>query len=613
MSVNPRHAGLLAAALVALSGAPAALAQNALGDGRALDANLRVGSGGRNPDAIDFRSEVQFRNAIVTGNVPAAFAFRGDVGYSAADDFRGELGSNDFFEIQRDSFFSSIGTRDLGGIVALQTSLDLSVGGQLGGLSKNALIVNRSGVGATAGTVRDSGRNRPATLDIFGSVENIIRTPSDAIIRDGIERPSILGTAVDQRTGTTRYVGASDLMGVRDFSINDPSFGVTDRRARNQAMQRLLDADAATNDTPGVDTPPGLPGVTPSMPAIPGIPEQIDADTEPTVSGQRVQPQRANAAYERLLSGLASASAERVQNTGLAQRANQPIETQTQDAPGAERATTNIAEQMAREAEALNALLDDIREGVSIENESTRATDAAGDPDPEADPDPESEGDAQPADPIERAMEIAERVLGATRVELEDLAPPGAADPRYARHIEQGTADLRAGEWFRAEERFTAALQIAPGDPMAAAGRVNAQIGAGMYLSAGVNLRRLLRAYPELMAARFDESLLPGGERLDRIRGQLRDRTQRISPLSRDAALLLAYLGIQTENPQDVYDGLTRLRELTDMMDAEADPLDKVLRRAWLRAANEMDPAATAAPAREPDAQNTQSEEPGDG
>jgi hypothetical protein len=47
--------------------------------------------------------ELSFRNALVTGNVIGGREFRGDVGYSAAGDFRGRLGSDDFFSFQRNS------------------------------------------------------------------------------------------------------------------------------------------------------------------------------------------------------------------------------------------------------------------------------------------------------------------------------------------------------------------------------------------------------------------------------------------------------------------------------------------------------------------------------
>src|ERR1044071_8028118 len=75
----------------------------------ALDHSLQVGSGGRNAPGRDFKKELEFRNAIVTGNAPGGISFRGDVGYKAPGEFFGNLGSNDTFAFRRDSVYSGLG------------------------------------------------------------------------------------------------------------------------------------------------------------------------------------------------------------------------------------------------------------------------------------------------------------------------------------------------------------------------------------------------------------------------------------------------------------------------------------------------------------------------
>src|SRR5882672_6516540 len=81
-----------------------AAAQSALGTGNALDHNLSPTSGGINsPVPIeDFR----LRNQIITGNVAGGRGFRGSVGYTAENDFRGRLGSNELFSFRADSAYS---------------------------------------------------------------------------------------------------------------------------------------------------------------------------------------------------------------------------------------------------------------------------------------------------------------------------------------------------------------------------------------------------------------------------------------------------------------------------------------------------------------------------
>src|SRR3954468_6638230 len=59
-------------------------------NGRALDANNRVGSGGQNPDDSGFRAtQNQMKNDIITGNVTAGKQFRGPIDYTDPRAFRG--------------------------------------------------------------------------------------------------------------------------------------------------------------------------------------------------------------------------------------------------------------------------------------------------------------------------------------------------------------------------------------------------------------------------------------------------------------------------------------------------------------------------------------------
>ena len=104
---TPRTASLLAAAaaLGLSAGTTPAAAQQQVSGGAALDANPQVGSGGVNRGAIqpDFRS----RNLLITGQVTNGREFRGEVGYTAAGAFRGNLGSDDLFRFRAESFGSS--------------------------------------------------------------------------------------------------------------------------------------------------------------------------------------------------------------------------------------------------------------------------------------------------------------------------------------------------------------------------------------------------------------------------------------------------------------------------------------------------------------------------
>jgi hypothetical protein len=114
--------------VLALAGsAGTAGAQNALGDGRLLDNNLSA-QGTANTPVRDLDAEIRFRNAIVTGNAPGGLSFRGDVGYTAPGEFRGELGSDSTFAFRRDSLVSGLAGAGIRGIDALQYQMALTTG-----------------------------------------------------------------------------------------------------------------------------------------------------------------------------------------------------------------------------------------------------------------------------------------------------------------------------------------------------------------------------------------------------------------------------------------------------------------------------------------------------
>lgn len=71
---------------------------SSLGEGRALDRNLQVGSGYVNPPVglPDYR----IRNDLVTGNVPGLGYFRDTIGYRAPGEFRGRLSDDTLFRFR---------------------------------------------------------------------------------------------------------------------------------------------------------------------------------------------------------------------------------------------------------------------------------------------------------------------------------------------------------------------------------------------------------------------------------------------------------------------------------------------------------------------------------
>jgi len=565
--------------LLALAGS--AHAQNALGDGRSLDNNLQIGSGRINAPRVGIQDDLNFRNAVVTGNVGGGREFRGDTGYTAANDFRGTLGSDDLFRFRADTAFNSgsvysgysgLATNNLRGLGAIQMQLDLPVLGQTRGLAGN-LIINREGAGFSGSEVQE-GLSTAPRIDPYGSINRSLRSTSAYLIDNAVQ-PEVLATigapiATDPNAAPSPYtqsyqmlLTASELHGVRPLSESSP------------AINRARPAQA----NPAIPTPGTEPGLIPGQldPNAPGEPVSTTGDK---VSGSAVstklEPQVGT--YEAAMEEL-RVRADKFQ---LASGSTPPARPEV---PGAEGDPTE-APTPEQAFDNLNRSLDALRDAMTAAPETTEPpTDPSklflSEEKPEVDP-AAGEHAEPPATRLEM-VQRAQKLLGEQEITINTLRPAQTTNDIFAEHMDLGEKAMAEGRWFDAEERFTAAIAIKQGDPMAAAGRVNSQLAAGMYLSASLNLRNLLQAYPELLSVRFSDSLLPRAERLDRVRSQLRGRSQLDSDMARNAGFLLAYLGHQTGNAQDVTDGFAIIDRVDSAQKARTDPLLETCRAMWAK------------------------------
>ena len=132
--------------------------------------------------------------------------------------------------------------------------------------------------------------------------------------------------------------------------------------------------------------------------------------------------------------------------------------------------------------------------------------------------------------------------------------------------------------YFDAEERFTHALSIRPRDIPSQLGRLHAQIGAGMVLSASVNLQSLLSQHPEIIASKYTGDLLPSPDRIQSLIVRLKERSGLESPkystrriesdqVRISSAIVLAYLGYQVDDSQVVADAVEVIHKLGSSAD----------------------------------------------
>ncbi len=586
-------AALVSAALLcAAAPASSSLAQNALGDGRALDANLQHGSGGRNAPGRDFASELALRNAIVTGNVGGGKAFRGNLGYSAADDFRAALGSNDLFSFNRDAAYSGLAAQNLRGIGALQFQFGQSTAGMTRGLGGD-LIIRRTGTGLdSAAVAAGTSDQATASIDPFGHLRQAMRSTSEFVVRSSAF-PRVLAGAEGHQTGTA-YTTASPLQGIKVMGIGNSAFGF---RPQEQEFDLFV--------PPGAVTKPPAAAANRGEAGRSEKPDQA-ADV-PELSRTLSKPISLETAHQRLLDemrvrqnqfqpdALGARLSDRPDADPGAKSPSAPAIPEKKDTPGDssdkkdsgafDSGLKELRDEFARDSRLPWQRDEERRKAQQSKDREQRL--AAGQKTALDESDPlAATNDAQARLARSRKTEPelvdqARSLLGSAPAALETLIAEEGTSDLYTIHMRKGQSLLEAEQWFAAEERFGAALSVRPGDAMAATGRVSAEIGAGLYRSAVVNLRTMLSAYPELLQTRLDPRLFPSGQRLERIRAQLRIRAERDTPLARDAGFLLAFIGSQTAATDDLRDGFAVMDRVNKALGLKPDSLEAVARGLW--------------------------------
>ena len=559
-------------ALLVLFANGEALGQDALGSGRALDANLRAGSGGVNAPVSDFYADLALRNAIVTGNAPGGRHFRAEVGYSAPGDFLGERPGDLVFDFARDSYFSGLAANDVRGISGLQLQMNVSVAGQA---TPGGLIISRPGAGASADLLNPASAER--LIDPFAALQGSLRSTSSYMIRQA-DRPSVVGQR-DLGDGRIMPMAASALVGVRPLPFENVALSgpmdvermqvsPTDplsmlRGPQDSALQQARIADGAAPDNPLRD---------PSTRSLSQHEQLLDAlRASPSLVVLRLAPKPAD-------ESPASAPAD---------SATEDVETAPDSINDLDAALRRLTESLAASTPGRRA---DAEIAVPIDAEAEVEAAAP----PEFDPmDPTSRRPA-PVDPetvealergeLDPTLTLLVEALAQEEFTLRHFAPEEQTtqDDLFATHMRAGETALREGRWIDAEERFAVALTIRPGDAMAALARVQAQVGAGLLRSAASNLRELMRAYPELAGAKLDTGLMAPKPRLDRIASRLELQRDRKGVAWIDAAFLSAYVARLLNDQIRLVRAFEDLERAQKAAGVTPDPIYAFLERVWV-------------------------------
>ncbi len=515
---------------------------NPMGDGRALDRNLSMTTRYNGANRSDPLQEMRFRSAVVTGNAPGGLSFRGDPGYGSARAFRGDLGSNDLFAYRRDSLYSGLVGAGIRGTDALQYQMSMTTGSQLPPNLVGDLVVEESFTTRLPTPAAGPGRSAAGA----GEAPAIGRRPAtdadDGSMLSMLRSTSAYTTSMSlQPVLLTRY-GAND---------NVPDVGVTASTLRGIRLSAL-----------------------PEEAQSPAGQQRIDdsARDDQSVEGAG----RIETGYDAVLRQFAEAEEARL------------AEVDARDAAASEAQTEKTWMERIHE----------LREQVAKDPQPQPQGEDPGAPDEDTEA-PEGGDDLDKLQELGVYDEATVELLRSAREPVRRLVDPDEAAQRnpYVEHMEVGQRLLAQERFFDAEERFTRAIGVRPGDVMAQVGRIHAQIGAGMYLSSALNMRVLLFQNPEVVGVRYDERLLPGKARQKAIFAKLREKAgvgaddkvvQALDPqLRRESGLLLAYFGFQLDDAAAIDEGLGAFDAVTAMhADEKTHDVDRrlleLLRRVWI-------------------------------
>ena len=564
--------GLTATTTLSLA-TPTAQAQDALGDGQALDSNLGVGTGGRN--SATGQRDYRLQNLLITGDVAGGRQFRGAVGYAASRDFRAPTGSDDLFRFQADSAFSSLAT--LSNNYGIRGNQPYGLGQQFG-----LLEYRQESVGATFDTVLENQQQRDDQYADYLETQfkldtlTISQATESGLLR-GASMPDTLAV-LRKPDGVPVRLTASALRGVQAVE-SGRDFNAVGLSLYDQA--RVMDDQIMGDGSPLQIGQPHQTSFNDFRIDDGRITnDAIQGDDQPLVSAE----------YDSILVNVADrfANAESEQTD---ERIGRPLGQRLDEEMTALKDWMNkqaTASQTTLGSTEEDDYLSDVPGAGDLEQPTGGTTLRPFDPDSlrpdlgNRDDDDENANETdEDRDSRQLGGSVQEILADGTTIEMlrhgheiTTFAPDGS--DRFAEVMQSAEAQLRSEEYFKAEREFVRALRFKRDHPLAMAGLANTQLGAQVYASAALSLRNLMVKNPEMIDVRYAPGLLPEEVRLRRDAEVL---TQRISEGRRSAgsALLVAYIGHQLDDHQLTDDGL----RLMAKMDSR-DPLVPILRGVWL-------------------------------
>jgi len=527
----------VAAFLVGLLALPAStLGQNALGDGRALDANLSTTSRYNQPRQGFLLNRIN--EAIVTGTAPGGMSFRGNVGYGSPFAFRGDTAGQSQYGFERDSIYSNIATR------------------------RNTL-----GDPARLGSYQVPRSSAGGSSSPYAAGANVLTPMSGASLQQ-IARARYGTSLPDLDAGR----GAQQFR--PDRTLSDPSQDASTPWATRGSLAPATLASIATID-PLLDRGSLMAAsANGSLIRPPRRGAELNADTGAMPAANSATRNALARGIDRTFDGVAFREgwSNRIAGASAASAsAATPL------LAGQDSYADYIARLTAKNAAAalpqpgqpydddtMNTMREFSKDWLGIEAGTNGLPPDAQNP---------------PPSPIRSLTDEKVQEISRPLPPVANLA--GTNSSQFADHVRLAETALSEGRYFDAESWFEVALYYTPEHPLARAGLVNAQLGAGKFRSAALGLRRLFEAHPELINTRYESSLMPRADRLALVADELTAMFNQAGATV-EAGLLLAYIGHLTDHRDLIVQGLDELESKQP-----DDLLTDVLRRVWLATPSE--------------------------
>lgn len=522
-----------------------------MGAGNLLDSNTQVGSGRSNnaTTPVDYNA----RNLLVTGNVAGGRGFRGSVGYTADTDFRGSVGSDDTFRFEADSAYSNV--------VFNSSSLSRDRFLMAQGLGAFEYRRESTPVGVEQQRTAIDQPDSRMRLDRANSAMALGRLNYEV----GEDRTVATGTG---RGGEPiRYI-VSPLRGLQTEMLTDPLV----RSGLSLYEQARARQEIASGVAKPEDFNPRARAVERGM---------LDTQVKPTDAGEvsRVQTQFFSQGYLDILKSVDTAAARTTgDESATLDRVKRDLDEMTKPRVPGQIDLEKIDAEKEREAKEKAAQEAAGRQpGVETPTpDAVQPGQGTGKNDPLLQP-TDREGEREKEREKVRGKLMSVEEMAEVLRHGKKVASLGRDDQRRVDELTRlGEAALKSGDYFSAERRFLQAQDYRTGDPFIEVGMAHAQLGGGLYLSASLTLRNLMKTHPELIDTRYDAALLPTEKRLESAIALIRERIARGEDQA-NYGFLLAYIGHQAGDKALVEEGLAKVEGNESL-----DTYGKLLRGVWL-------------------------------